>query len=81
MKPRAWINPTTGDLPGNHPISRGYDPSEWEPLYTLDQMRECVPPKPTPSYPGLASCVYDEGLDDCRNITLDALDALMKAAK
>ena len=79
MTPKAWINPTTGDLLGNHPISWGYDPSEWEPLYTLDQVRECVPPKPTPSFPGLAS--YDEGWDDCRNITLDALDALMKGVE
>ena len=78
MTPKAWINTTTGDLIGNHPISWGYDPSEWEPLYSLDQMRECVPARADPGWHGF---LYAEGWNDCSDMSLNALDALMKGAE
>jgi len=78
MTPKAWINTTTGDLIGNHPISWGHNPLEWEPLYTLDQMRECVPASVGPEWHG---SLYAEGWADCRHLALDALDALMQDAE
>ena len=70
MKPQAWIS-RTGYLIPNHPLWYGYDPDDWEPLYTPDQVRDCVPARAIPYLRSTAS--YDEGWDDCRRCALASI--------